>query len=452
MQTLKRSPLLFVLALAACGGGGSSSEDAGTDSPIATSSAVTGTAAALSANGTYVIQNDDSEVELTLPDIGTLAVDDTITLTGEGAGGWKIVQAEGQSILTTGVVDADLDGVAGASWTLQDSARDWTAVASSDDGNRLVAVAAGGYIYTSTDAGQTWTARATDSTRLWKTVTSSADGTQLAAAVDRGGIFTSSDGGESWIEQTGIEDSYWSSMASTRDGTKLYSVALLATSKPGDYNYYPYGSTDGGQTWTICTTDECKALGTVAFSDDGRLSGNGYNTGIYASTDVGASWSQIPFDGTLAWNGLAVSADGSRLSASVDGGYLYTSTDSGQTWLATLADTSRNWHAVATSSDGKGIVATCYDGCLFTSADGGDTWQDRLPDSAEAWNAVAMSANGHLIVAAATDEQLYVSTLTGTTAGTKGSLSGAQGVSLTLTYLGNGQFSVTSHTGTLSVR
>jgi len=74
----------------------------------------------------------------------------------------------------------------------------WRAVATSDDGNRLVAVAYPspnstpkryGGIYTSTDDGASWISNSVPVTN-WISVASSADGSKLAAAVSGGGIYT----------------------------------------------------------------------------------------------------------------------------------------------------------------------------------------------------------------------------------------------------------------------
>jgi hypothetical protein len=79
---------------------------------------------------------------------------------------------------------------AGVTWTPRESARSWWSVASSADGQRLVAMVYGGQIYTSSDAGVSWTAR--ESARSWWSVASSADGQRLVAAVWGGQIYTSS--------------------------------------------------------------------------------------------------------------------------------------------------------------------------------------------------------------------------------------------------------------------
>lgn len=117
--------LVAILALgnlSACGGGSGGNPGASASAAASGNqpTTVTGASAQLAANGSYVIQNNSSQVALSLPATTSLAVDDTITITGQGAGGWKITQAGGQSILTT--------AVAGATWTARDSVRHWTAV------------------------------------------------------------------------------------------------------------------------------------------------------------------------------------------------------------------------------------------------------------------------------------------------------------------------------------
>ena len=69
------------------------------------------------------------------------------------------------------------------------SVSNWTSVATSADGLRLVAVASGGAIYTSTDAGVTW-GPASVTNASWVSVASSADGAKLVAAANGGGIYT----------------------------------------------------------------------------------------------------------------------------------------------------------------------------------------------------------------------------------------------------------------------
>ena len=80
----------------------------------------------------------------------------------------------------------------------------------------------GGYIYISTDGGETWTAKNISlGNQNWTSIIQSSDGTKLAACVSGGYIYTSNDGGETWIQSTssGIKD--WIAITSSSDGSKL---------------------------------------------------------------------------------------------------------------------------------------------------------------------------------------------------------------------------------------
>lgn len=103
---------------------------------------VTGTAVQAQANMGYLAANDSSQVVVTLP--ASLNTGDVVRVSGAGAGGWKIAQNAGQSIITR-----NLGVMAGANWTARESNRYWSSVASSADGSKLVAVDSGGQIHTS---------------------------------------------------------------------------------------------------------------------------------------------------------------------------------------------------------------------------------------------------------------------------------------------------------------
>src|SRR6266545_2194954 len=88
----------------------------------------------------------------------------------------------------------------------------WSAIASSADGTKLVAVVSGTQpspIYTSTNAGLTWM-RTSAPLYYWSSVTSSADGKKLAATGCPGcpmfPIYTSTNSGVTW---TPHYSNYW---------------------------------------------------------------------------------------------------------------------------------------------------------------------------------------------------------------------------------------------------
>src|SRR5579859_7569408 len=82
-------------------------------------------------------------------------------------------------------------------------AQNWTCIASSADGSKLAAAASYGYLYTSTNFGQTWTAAVTTTNgpepeRPWTGVASSADGSKLVAVANFNPIFLSTNFGQTW--------------------------------------------------------------------------------------------------------------------------------------------------------------------------------------------------------------------------------------------------------------
>jgi hypothetical protein len=134
------------------------------------------------ANKGYLVDGDVL-VTAGLPDSASLVPGDIIEIDGIGSGGWKIGQQDGQMIVTKNI-ENPVFGL-----TARAADRAWNSIASSADGSRLVAVAAGGQIYTSADFGASWTAR--DSVRNWHAVASSSDGRRLVAIVLNGQIYTS---------------------------------------------------------------------------------------------------------------------------------------------------------------------------------------------------------------------------------------------------------------------
>jgi hypothetical protein len=94
-------------------------------------------------------------------------------------------------------------------------------------------------------------------------------------------------------------------------------------------------------------------------------------------------------------------------------------------------------------------VAACYEsgqGELFTSSNSGATWTPR--ESYRLWYCVTSSADGNRFVAGVYGGQIYLSA-GASTSGTAGYLFGEQNAAVELQYIGNGQFILLSHEGTI---
>ena len=279
---------------------------------------------------------------------------ETWTARASGTRNWRSIasSANGMKLAAVGPNDQIYTSTdAGVTWTARESNRSWFSIASSADGTMLAAVVYGGQIYTSTNSGVTWTARETN--RDWSSIASSADGTMLTAGVQLGQIYTSTNAGVTWTARTGPANRNWMSVASSANGTHLAAVAQGAQI---------HTSTDSGVTWTA--RESTRDWTSIASSADGTMLVAGVQDGqIYTSTNAGATWTAR--ESNRLWRRFASSDNGTKLAAVVQGGQIYTSTDAGVTWTA--RESNRVWYSIACSADGTKLAAGVYGGPIYTS-------------------------------------------------------------------------------------
>jgi len=121
----------------------------------------------------------------------------------------------------------------------------WTCVASSADGLKVVAGVSGGLLYLSTNGGADWV-QSTASAVGWSAVLSSPDGNILTAN-GASGIYVSHDSGATW-HSTGQGAN---SIACSSDGTTIFATGWFSTirrSLNGGTNWSDTHSDNGG--WT----------------------------------------------------------------------------------------------------------------------------------------------------------------------------------------------------------
>jgi hypothetical protein len=404
---------------------------------------VNGTVSASSNEG-YIVTNGETPVIITLP--ASPSPGDTFRVAGVGAGGWSITQNTGQQILA-----GNLAATTGLSWIQQTNSgvHDWTGLASSSDGTKLVAVSQG-YAYVSSNSGVTWTNEG--SFLDWSSVASSTDGSHLIATVGTtsGNIYLSANYGVTWTVQSTPPATTWLACASSASGS-----TVVAVSASGDLEY----SVNGGVTWLEYTGGP--SWTGVACSADGTkfvlCSTGGAGGYIWTSTNSGSTYTQQTGSGLQKWSAVASSADGTHLVATVTGnGGIYASANAGVNWFQVNPTVAVNWTAVASSADGSHLAAV-YDtgtyttpGYIYTSDDSGSSWLQRVSATNAAWTAVATSTDGSKLAAAAYNGYIYTSGQTETTTGTNGYLSGAYQSALELQYVGNGLFLPLSHEGTIT--
>jgi photosystem II stability/assembly factor-like uncharacterized protein len=181
--------------------------------------------------------------------------------------------------------------------------RYWGAVAASYDGTHLVAASQqlgatpSGYIYTSSDSGETWTNRTAGlGSRYWTSTATSADASYVVATTNTGDIYVSPNNGGVWTNRSPAGQYNWTSVAMDEDGTRA-----VAVSSQG----FIYTSDNAGVTWTeqhildnFTVPDAPRNLKVYPGTTDVELSWDLWNDGgtnivnyrVEYSGDNGASW------------------------------------------------------------------------------------------------------------------------------------------------------------------
>ena len=78
------------------------------------------------------------------------------------------------------------------------------------------------------------------------------------------------------------------------------------------------------------------------------------------------TWTERTSAGQKSWQSIASSSDGTKLAATISGGYIVTSTDSGVTWIDQEASGQRSWQSITSSSDGSKLAAVAYGDYIYT--------------------------------------------------------------------------------------
>ena len=283
----------------------------------------------------------------------------------------------------------------------------WSSVASSADGAKLVAAANPGLIYTSPDSGTTWTPTSAPNTN-WVSVASSADGMKLAAVVYQGPVYTSTNSGTNWTLSRAPDTNaldYSGSVASSADGTRLVAGGFPL-----------YLSTDSGATWTASSAPGGSWSPVACSADGNTLAGLHFYGELIVSTNAGATWRTTNINNGW-WTSAALSADGRSIVAvcrrrifqgNFYPGEIYTSSNSGATWNLTSAP-GNSWSSVASSADGTRLVTSS--GSICTSMDTGATWTSNSVPGMN-WSSVASSADGGRLVAVVNDGGIWTAQFT----------------------------------------
>ena len=199
-----------------------------------------------------------------------------------------------------------------------DQLHNWQGIASSADGLRLTAVdyngyhSQGGYIYTSEDGGDNWIEQTRAGAKSWISIASSSDGNILIAADRSGGyggyLYYSYDGGFVWEVLSAAGSRNWQAVTCSTNGTML-AAAEYSSGSNVTVGGLIYTSDNEGQTWTTHSQLGYRNWNTIVTSGYGTAIAAGvYNgyiytasycdcpTGTYAVDEFQSQCTQCPSD------------------------------------------------------------------------------------------------------------------------------------------------------------
>lgn len=376
----------------------------------------------------YLLMNAQFST-VTLPASAALLVGDIVRISGAGAGGWQAQANTNQSYL------GNFSSYFNSLWLPATvTGANWLSLATSTSGNRMYAAGSSG-IFSSTDYGHTWSGPFSPPAGSWNGVATSSDGNTILAVVPGKAIQVSLNAGVTWNPVASGFASNCIAIACSADATKAIAstaTGIVYTNNSGGV-WSSIGA--GADTWSV-----------VAFAGNGSNFAAGNNSGKVVSL-VGGSVTVT----NKSITGLIMSADGTKLVACANPGGIYTSANSGTTWTITAAPWT-NWSCLAASADYTHIIAGVSNGIIYSTANFGANWIPLTGATNIAWTALVSSADGTKLVGAANIASggiFYSSPSTQSTTSTNGVLIGSQGAAVELQYIGNNQFMPVSSVGTI---
>jgi hypothetical protein len=247
---------------------------------------------------------------------------------------------------------------------------------------------------------------------------------RISAAAYGGDIWTSVDWGANWY--SGAPAMNWTHLAGSADGTKLEATAGALSTSSGIYR-----STDSGATWNLLGAAGSQAFSGLASSDSGAILGaNVYDgTGnFYYSNSSGTSWNTTTISGGLWWgeahcagNGLYwigcnvgdTSSNVSIWTGTFDGTSVWNWTRSPKGYTS---EGSQNPSGYAIAKiGGPPMLFVTFGTTAYLSPDFGVTWNPLPALPGTPLTASAMSGNGNKLAVVVNDAALYTSANGGAT-------------------------------------
>lgn len=215
----------------------------------------------------------------------------------------------------------------------------------------------------SANAETSWSKLTSAGSDYWISVATSSDGNAVIAGTKTNYVSISTDGGASWTRQTSLGQSVWSTAVDST-GTRFYAASI------GDF----YIKNANDATWTkTFSIPNGQFLSLVIGGSNLYLASV---TTVYKSVNEGLSWTPLSISGIRQITNVSCTQNGSVVAVADIQGYLHISIDGGNTWHA-IVDTPENplkgWGSIAFSQDGTRIIAIGSNGTYYSS-DSGQTW------------------------------------------------------------------------------
>jgi hypothetical protein len=304
--------------------------------------------------------------------------------------------------------------------SFRDGMKGYGAVATSDDGKIVYSLVPTG-IYRSNDYGITWSNIKNQYVPIGSGIRSmdvSSDGSIIVIAEAGGYVWRSTNFGNTWSKMPSIGN-----LAITWEAVSVSGTGQRIILFNGQDRYI---SSNTGASFTKIIDPNIGSVGSMSASDDGSVilvvDQNNFNpcdSGVYISKNSGTTFSQI--NGYLPTScgsgysveGVGVSGDGGTLVASSSGKTLVSQNGSASWNQSTLPAGVTGGGRLAISNDGSRIALMRYYNSPLTSDDFGATFKERNTFAAATssyWLSIASSWSGERLYMAG-DTGLYTSVI-----------------------------------------
>ena len=275
----------------------------------------------------------------------------------------------------------------------------WQSVAISSTGQYIAAVVYAGFIYTSTDYGNTWV-QTLAPYGDWQCITSDSTGQYLAAAIYNDKIYTSSNYGSSWLRSSSSPKTTWQSITSNSTGQYLAAVS----NGNGIYTSSNYGS-----NWNQTNQTSYKWTSITSDSTGQYLAAVSNGNGIYTSSNYGSNWNQTN-QTSYKWTSITSDSTGQYLAAvnsngNGNNGYIYTSSNYGSSWTQ-VASPSKVWQSITSDSTGQYLSVTASNGNIYTSSNYGILWNQQYNISTP--SSITSNSTGNFLVATSDSSGVWI--------------------------------------------